>query len=76
MNNMKKLALITCICLIGCRTTEKCDAYSIKGYDYIQIVDYTDIIPTYGEEELHLPPGKYIIKAWKGNEVTYKKIKY
>jgi hypothetical protein len=35
------------------------------------VIGYTDTVPTLGEEELHLPPGEYIIKAWKGEEITY-----
>jgi hypothetical protein len=57
--------------LLSCKSSQKCDAYSIRGYDYIQVVGYTDTVPTLGEEELHLPPGEYIIKAWKGEEITY-----
>lgn len=57
--------------LLSCKSTQKCDAYSIRGYDYIQVIGYTDTVPTLGEEELHLPPGEYIIKAWKGEEITY-----
>ena len=57
--------------LLSCKSTQKCDAYSIRGYEYIQILGYTDTVPTFGETELHLPPGEYIIKAWKGEEITY-----
>lgn len=57
--------------LLSCKSSAKCDAYSIRGYDYIQVIGYTDTVPTLGEEELHLPPGEYIIKAWKGEEITY-----
>lgn len=57
--------------LLSCKSSQKCDAYSIRGYDYIQVVGYTDTVPTLGQEQLHLPPGEYIIKAWKGKEITY-----
>lgn len=57
--------------LLSCKSTQKCDAYSIRGYDYIQVIGYTDTVPTLGEDQLHLPPGEYIIKAWKGEEITY-----
>ena len=57
--------------LLSCKSSQKCDAYSIQGYDHIQVLGYTDTVPTFGEEQLHLPPGEYIIKAWKGEEITY-----
>jgi hypothetical protein len=57
--------------LFSCKTAQKCDAYSIQGYDHIQVLGYTDIVPTFGEGKLNLPPGEYIIKAWKGEEITY-----
>jgi len=57
--------------LLSCKS----DAYSIRGYDYIQVIGYTDTVPTFGEAELHLPPGEYIIKAWKGEEIIYTKVK-
>jgi hypothetical protein len=57
--------------LLSCKSSQKCDAYSIRGYDHIQVLGYTDTVPTFGEEQLHLPPGEYIIKAWKGEEITY-----
>jgi len=58
--------------LSGCKSTQECDAYSIRGYEYIQVVGYTDTIPTLGEEYLHMPPGKYLIKGWKqGQEVSH-----
>lgn len=46
--------------LLSCKSTQKCDAYSIRGYDHIQVLGYTDTVPTFGEEQLHLPPGEYI----------------
>ena len=64
--NMTVLVLL----LAGC----KCDAYSWGKYEYLEVVGYTKKIPTFGEDGLHLPPGQYIIKAYKGQEVTY--IKY
>ncbi len=57
--------------LLSCKSSQKCDAYSIRGYDYIQVIGYTDTVPTLGEEEIHLPPGEYIIKAWKEEKITY-----
>lgn len=57
--------------LNSCKTTN-CDAYSIRDYEYIQVVGYTDTIPTLGEEYLHMPPGKYLVKGWKqGQEVSH-----
>lgn len=79
MEDTLKLLLlnsILCGCILwGCKTTEKCDAYSIRGYDHIQVVGYTDTVPTYGEESLHLPPGEYTIKAWAEGELTTLRVK-
>jgi hypothetical protein len=68
-----KVAIFTLLLfsLFSCKSSQKCDAYSIRGFDYIQVVGYTDTVPTFGEQEIHLPPGEYIIKAWKGEEITY-----
>ena len=74
MEDTLKLLLLSSI-LWGCKTTEKCDAYSIQGYDHIQVVGYTDTVPTYGEESLHLPPGEYTIKAWAEGELTTLRVK-
>lgn len=74
MADTLKLLLLISI-LASCKSSQKCDAYSIRGYDRIQVIGYTDTIPTLGADELHLPPGKYMIKAWKGDEVTLNKIK-
>ena len=65
------ISTLLLLSLLSCKSTQKCDAYSIRGYDYIQILGYTDTVPTLGEDQLHLPPGEYIIKAWKGEEITY-----
>ena len=65
------ISTLLLLSLLSCKSTQKCDAYSIRGYDYIQVIGYTDTVPTLGEAELHLPPGEYIIKAWKGEEITY-----
>lgn len=74
MEDILKLLLLSSI-LWGCKTTEKCDAYSIRGYDHIQVVGYTDIVPTYGEDKIHLPPGEYTIKAWAEGELTTLRVK-
>ena len=37
-------------------------------YDYIQVVGYTDTIPTFGETWMQLPKGEYQVKAWKDKE--------
>ena len=60
--------ILPLLLLTGCKTAQKC---SMSQYDYIQVLGYTDIVPTFGEDEIHLPPGEYIIKAWKGDEVVY-----
>jgi hypothetical protein len=57
--------------LVSCKTTEKCDAYSFAEYEYIEVIGYSDKIPTLGEGEIHLPPGKYLLKAYKGDQITY-----
>ena len=70
MVDFLKLALLISI-LAGCKSAQKCDAYSINDYDYIQVLGYTDTIPTLGAEQLHLPPGqKYKVKCWKNDAVT------
>jgi len=56
--------------LSGCKVAKRCDAYSIRGYEYIQVVGYTDTVPTLGEEYLHMPPGKYLVKGWKQGQVV------
>ena len=66
--------ILPLLLLTGCKTAQKCDAYSMSQYDYIQVLGYTDIVPTFGEDQLHLPPGDYIIKAWKGEDVVYIKM--
>ena len=65
------ISTLLLLSLLSCKSSQKCDAYSIRGYDHIQVLGYTDTVPTFGEEQLHLPPGEYIIKAWKGEEITY-----
>ena len=75
---MKRLiySLGILLMVVSCKSSKSnCDAYSIKGYDYIQIVGYTDTIPTFGERELHLPPGEYLIKGWKGKNITYNTVR-
>jgi hypothetical protein len=37
----------------------------MEKYDYIQVVGYTDTIPTFGETWMQLPKGEYQVKAWK-----------
>lgn len=54
------ISTLLLLSLLSCKSSAKCDAYSIRGYDYIQVIGYTDTVPTLGEEELHLPPGEYI----------------
>jgi len=65
--NMTVLVLL----LAGCKST----AYSWGKYEYLEIVGHSPKIPTFGEDGLNLPPGEYIIKAWKGEEITYTKVK-
>ena len=66
MKHLSKLTLLVLL-LAGCKST----AYSWGKYEYLEIVGHSPKIPTFGEDGLHLPPGKYIIKAYKGQEVTY-----
>ena len=73
MNTLTKILklLLLIIILIGCKTSKKCDAYGyiqMDQYDYIQIIGYTDTIPTFGETWMQLPKGEYKVKAWKKNE--------
>ena len=76
MADILKLLLLISI-LAGCKTSERCDAYGyiqIDKYDYIQIVGYTDTMPTFGEKWIQLPKGEYQVKAWKKNEEVLLKI--
>ena len=76
MKTTLKLLLLVSI-LAGCKASEKCDAYGyikMDQYDYIQIVGYTDTIPTFGETWMQLPKGEYQVKAWKQNEEYLLKI--
>lgn len=60
---------------LSCKTSEKCDAYGsvkIPQLDFIQVVGFTDTIPTFSDTTLTLPKGKYQIKGWKdGNEILF-----
>ncbi len=72
---LKSLLLISI--LTGCKSSQKCDAYGyikMEKYDYIQVVGYTDTIPTFGETWIQLPKGEYQVKAWKKNEEVLLKI--
>lgn len=64
--------------LSGCKSSQKCDAYgavSVKGFDYVQVVGYTDTVPTLGEELLHLPQGEYEVRMWSERDVKVLKVK-
>jgi len=60
--------------LASCHSTKKCEAYGYRylgDYEYIQVVGYTDTVPTYGSPFIHLPKGEYDVKAWSnGEEIT------
>ena len=74
-DTLKLLLLISL--LAGCKSSQQCDAYGyikMDQYDYIQIVGYTDTIPTFGETWMQLPKGEYQVKAWKQNEEVLLKI--
>ena len=66
-------------CLMtGCKATEKCDAYgavNVKGYNYVQVIGFTDTVPTLGEELLHLPQGEYEVKMWSERDVKILRVK-
>lgn len=68
-----KMAVL--LLLASCHTSKKnCDAYGYRyvgDYEYIQVVGYTDTVPTYGSPFIHLPKGEYRVKAWSnGEEIT------
>lgn len=64
MKHLSKLTLLVLL-LAGCG----CPKWG--KYEYLEIVGHSPKIPTFGEDGLNLPPGEYIIKAWKGEEITY-----
>jgi hypothetical protein len=62
----------------GCKSTQKCDAYgsiSVKGYEYVQVIGYTDTIPTMGENLIHLPIGEYELRVWESGQSKVLKVK-
>ena len=64
--------------MTGCKSTQKCDAYgsiSVKGYDYVQVIGYTDTIPTMGENLIHLPAGEYELRVWESGQSKVLKVK-
>ena len=64
--------------MTGCKATEKCDAYgaiNVKGYDYVQVIGFTDTVPTLGEELLHLPQGEYEVKMWSERDSKILRVK-
>jgi hypothetical protein len=70
MADILKLILLISI-LAGCKTSERCEAYGyieMNNYDYIQVIGYTDTVPTFGNTWLHLPKGNYKVRAWKQQE--------
>jgi hypothetical protein len=70
MADILKLLLLVSI-LTGCKSSQKCDAYGyikLNQYDYIQVVGYTDTVPTFGETWMQLPKGEYQVKAWKDKQ--------
>jgi hypothetical protein len=76
MKTTLKILLLVSI-LAGCKSSQKCDAYGyikMDQYDYIQVIGYTDTIPTFGETWMQLPKGEYKVKAWKDKEEYLLKI--
>ena len=76
MKTTLKLLMLVSI-LAGCKSSQQCDAYgyiNMDQYDYIQVIGYTDTIPTFGETWMQLPKGEYQVKAWKENEEYLLKI--
>jgi len=62
----------------GCKSTQKCDAYgavNVKGYEYVQVIGFTDTVPTFGEELLHLPQGEYEVKMWSERDSKILRVK-
>jgi hypothetical protein len=77
MADILKLILLISI-LAGCKSSQKCDAYGyieVGRYDYIQVIGYTDTVPTYGNSFIQLPKGEYDLKVWKDKEEYLLKIK-
>jgi hypothetical protein len=77
MGDILKLLLLISI-LTGCKSSQQCDAYGyikMEQYDYIQVVGYTDTIPTFGETWMQLPKGEYQVKAWKENQEYLLRVK-
>jgi hypothetical protein len=66
-------------CLMtGCKSSQNCDAYgsiSVKGYEYVQVIGYTDTIPTLGENLIHLPIGEYELRVWESGQSKVLKVK-
>lgn len=64
--------------LSGCKSAQKCDAYGIvtvDGYDYVQVIGYTDTVPVLGQEILYLPKGEYEIRMWSSSTSKTIKVK-
>jgi hypothetical protein len=62
----------------GCKSPQNCDAYGsfdIKGYEYVQVIGYTDTIPTLGENLIHLPIGEYELRVWESGQSKVLKVK-
>lgn len=86
MKKVKVIWYLVCICfglaigyfLSGCKSAQKCDAYGIvtvDGYDYVQVIGYTDTVPVLGQEILYLPKGEYEIRMWSSNTSKTIKVK-
>jgi hypothetical protein len=76
MRHLFNLAVV--MLLASCKSSQKCDAYGyieVGRYDYIQVIGYTDTVPTYGTSFIQLPKGEYKLKAWKDKEEYLLKIK-
>ena len=64
--------------LFSCKSSKDCDAYGIvtvDGYDYVQVIGYTDTVPVLSQEILYLPKGEYEIRMWSSNTSKTIKVK-
>ena len=62
----------------GCKSPQNCDTYGsfdIKGYEYVQVIGYTDTMPTLGENLIHLPIGEYELRVWESGQSKVLKVK-
>lgn len=72
------MVYLVVILLFSCKTNPDCDAYGsidIGGYDYVQVIGYTDTVPTLGEDLIHLPVGEYELRVWDNGKSKVLRVK-